>query len=127
MSAVEAAAGSIDVVLVVVTLLGGLAIFLLGLDQLTDSLKIVAGNQMRAVLERFTGNRFAGLATGAGQLSGPPRDQGAEFAAVEAGVRYQNRKDVMLVRLAPAPRWLGSSPGPRPARAACATARKSSR
>ncbi|MGQ0611873.1 MAG: bifunctional glutamate N-acetyltransferase/amino-acid acetyltransferase ArgJ [Paracoccaceae bacterium] len=26
---------------------------------------------------------------------------GAEFAAVEAGVRYQNRKDVMLVRLAP--------------------------
>jgi glutamate N-acetyltransferase/amino-acid N-acetyltransferase len=26
---------------------------------------------------------------------------GVEFAAVEAGVRYQNRKDVMLVRLAP--------------------------
>ncbi len=26
---------------------------------------------------------------------------GAEFAAVEAGVRYQNRRDVMLVRLAP--------------------------
>ena len=26
---------------------------------------------------------------------------GAEFAAVEAGVRYQNRKDVMLVRLCP--------------------------
>ena len=30
-----------------------------------------------------------------------PRIRGAEFAAVEAGVRYQNRKDVMLVRLAP--------------------------
>ena len=30
-----------------------------------------------------------------------PRIKGAEFAAVEAGVRYQNRKDVMLVRLAP--------------------------
>jgi phosphate:Na+ symporter len=68
MGGVEAAAaqGSIDVVLVVVTLLGGLAIFLLGLDQLTDSLKIVAGNQMRTVVERFTNNRFAGLATGAG-------------------------------------------------------------
>ena len=26
---------------------------------------------------------------------------GVEFAAVEAGVRYQNRKDVMLIRLAP--------------------------
>jgi glutamate N-acetyltransferase/amino-acid N-acetyltransferase len=30
-----------------------------------------------------------------------PAIKGAEFAAVEAGVRYQNRKDVMLVRLAP--------------------------
>jgi glutamate N-acetyltransferase/amino-acid N-acetyltransferase len=30
-----------------------------------------------------------------------PVIKGAEFAAVEAGVRYQNRKDVMLVRLAP--------------------------
>jgi glutamate N-acetyltransferase/amino-acid N-acetyltransferase len=29
-----------------------------------------------------------------------PAIKGAEFAAVEAGVRYQNRKDVMLVRLA---------------------------
>ncbi len=30
-----------------------------------------------------------------------PRIAGVEFAAVEAGVRYQNRKDVMLIRLAP--------------------------
>ena len=30
-----------------------------------------------------------------------PAIAGAEFAAVEAGVRYKNRKDVMLVRLAP--------------------------
>ena len=30
-----------------------------------------------------------------------PTIRGVEFAAVEAGVRYQNRKDVMLVRLAP--------------------------
>lgn len=30
-----------------------------------------------------------------------PVIHGVEFAAVEAGVRYQNRKDVMLVRLAP--------------------------
>ena len=30
-----------------------------------------------------------------------PSIAGVEFAAVEAGVRYQNRKDVMLVRLAP--------------------------
>jgi glutamate N-acetyltransferase / amino-acid N-acetyltransferase len=30
-----------------------------------------------------------------------PRIAGAEFAAIEAGVRYANRTDVMLVRLAP--------------------------
>ena len=30
-----------------------------------------------------------------------PRIAGVEFAAVEAGVRYQNRKDVMLIRFAP--------------------------
>jgi glutamate N-acetyltransferase/amino-acid N-acetyltransferase len=30
-----------------------------------------------------------------------PTIAGAEFSAVEAGVKYQNRKDVMLVRLAP--------------------------
>jgi len=30
-----------------------------------------------------------------------PVIRGVEFSAVEAGVRYQNRKDVMLVRLAP--------------------------
>ncbi|MBS0563963.1 MAG: bifunctional glutamate N-acetyltransferase/amino-acid acetyltransferase ArgJ [Proteobacteria bacterium] len=30
-----------------------------------------------------------------------PVIRGAEFAAVEAGVRYQGRKDVMLIRLAP--------------------------
>jgi glutamate N-acetyltransferase / amino-acid N-acetyltransferase len=30
-----------------------------------------------------------------------PLIAGAEFAAAEAGVRYQNRRDVMLVRLAP--------------------------
>jgi len=30
-----------------------------------------------------------------------PQIRGVDFAAVEAGVRYQNRKDVMLVRFAP--------------------------
>ncbi|WP_370323342.1 bifunctional glutamate N-acetyltransferase/amino-acid acetyltransferase ArgJ [Pseudorhodobacter sp. E13] len=30
-----------------------------------------------------------------------PHIAGAEFAAIEAGVKYKNRKDVMLVRLAP--------------------------
>ena len=37
-----------------------------------------------------------------------PRIAGVEFAAVEAGVRYQNRKDVMLIRLAPGTAMAGA-------------------
>ena len=56
----------LDVFLIVVTLLGGLAVFLLGLDRLTESLRLVAGDRMRGFLRRLTGNRFSGLATGIG-------------------------------------------------------------
>ena len=37
-----------------------------------------------------------------------PRIAGVEFAACEAGVRYQNRKDVMLIRLAPGTTMAGA-------------------
>ncbi|TMV07248.1 Na/Pi cotransporter family protein [Ruegeria sediminis] len=46
-------------------LVGGLALFLLGLDILTRSLKQVAGDYMKHLLARFTENRFFGLITGA--------------------------------------------------------------
>jgi phosphate:Na+ symporter len=65
MAAAVQAGEQLDVVLVVVTLVGGLALFLYGLDRVTDSLKLLAGDRMRAVLERLTANRFAGAATGA--------------------------------------------------------------
>jgi phosphate:Na+ symporter len=50
----------------VVGLLGGLAIFLLGMERMTESLKLVAGDRLRALLLKLTSSRFAGLATGAG-------------------------------------------------------------
>ena len=37
-----------------------------------------------------------------------PRIAGVEFSAVEAGIKYRNRKDVMLVRLAPGTAMAGS-------------------
>ncbi|HKJ20338.1 MAG TPA: Na/Pi symporter, partial [Woeseiaceae bacterium] len=46
-------------------LLGGLALFLFGIDQLTDSLKAVAGDRMKAILARLTSTRFSGALTGA--------------------------------------------------------------
>ena len=50
----------------VVGLVGGLAIFLFGMDLMTDSLKLVVGDKARTVLEKLTANRFVGLLTGAG-------------------------------------------------------------
>ncbi len=46
-------------------LLGGLAVFLLGLDTLTNALKAQTGEGLRSLIGRLTTNRFAGLVTGA--------------------------------------------------------------
>jgi phosphate:Na+ symporter len=59
-------AEDINLFLLVVGLLGGLAIFLLGMERMTESLKLVAGDRLRALLLKLTSSRFAGLATGAG-------------------------------------------------------------
>lgn len=56
----------IDFVLLLITLFGGLAIFLLGLDRLTESMRLVAGSRMRSILGALTANRFIGMLTGAG-------------------------------------------------------------
>ncbi len=61
-----ASTGSIDVFVVVSGLLGGLALFLMGMDRLTKSLRILAGDRMRGILSRLTTNRFAAAGTGAG-------------------------------------------------------------
>ncbi|MGW8264961.1 MAG: Na/Pi cotransporter family protein [Longimicrobiales bacterium] len=46
-------------------LLGGLALFLYGLDLLSDALKAVAGSRMKDILSRLTTNRFTAVLTGA--------------------------------------------------------------
>jgi Na/Pi-cotransporter len=46
-------------------LLGGLALFLFGLEQLADGLKKTAGNTLKIMLARLTTNRFTGAITGA--------------------------------------------------------------
>ena len=48
-----------------VGLLGGLALFLFGLEQLAEALKAVAGERMKGILARLTANRFMGAVTGA--------------------------------------------------------------
>ena len=46
-------------------LAGGLALFLYGMEQLTDALKRVAGDGMKSLLGRLTTNRFRGVLAGA--------------------------------------------------------------
>jgi len=45
-------------------LFGGLALFLAGLDQLTDGLKMAAGDALKNVLQKLTKNRIMGVITG---------------------------------------------------------------
>jgi len=46
-------------------LCGGLALFLFGMEQMSDSLKAVAGERMKTILATLTKNRFTGAITGA--------------------------------------------------------------
>ena len=46
-------------------LFGGLAMFLFGMEQMSDGLKAAAGDSLKEVLARLTKNRFMGALTGA--------------------------------------------------------------
>jgi phosphate:Na+ symporter len=63
----QTAAGSeeIDWFALGMGLLGGLAMFLFGMDQMSDGLRAAAGETLKDVLARLTKNRFMGALTGA--------------------------------------------------------------
>ncbi len=48
-----------------VALLGGLALFLYGMQMMSSGLEAAAGNRMKQILERLTSNRFLGVLVGA--------------------------------------------------------------
>ena len=49
----------------IMTLLGGLALFLYGMEQMSGALKAIAGDGLRKLLGSLTKNRFYGVVTGA--------------------------------------------------------------
>ncbi|MFO7937113.1 MAG: Na/Pi cotransporter family protein [Kiritimatiellia bacterium] len=55
----------IDGVLVVLKVFGGLGLFLLGMNNLSEGLQAIAGNRLRKLVATATTNRFAGVTTGA--------------------------------------------------------------
>ncbi len=52
-------------VTILLGLLGGLALFLYGMQMMSDGLEDVAGDRMERILEKLTSNRFLGVAVGA--------------------------------------------------------------
>lgn len=50
----------------IASLLGGLALFLMGMKMMSDGLEQTAGDKMKTVLEKLTSNRFLGVGVGAG-------------------------------------------------------------
>ena len=49
---------------VIVSLMGGLGLFLLGMKQMSDGLEKAAGAKMRSILEAVTTNRLLGTLVG---------------------------------------------------------------
>lgn len=48
------------------SLLGGLALFLYGMQMMSNGLEAAAGNKMKQILEKLTANRFLGVLVGSG-------------------------------------------------------------
>lgn len=48
------------------SLLGGLALFMYGMQMMSNGLEAAAGNKMKQILEKLTANRFLGVLVGAG-------------------------------------------------------------
>ena len=77
-------------------LLGGLALFLYGMQMMSSGLEAAAGNRMKQILERLTANRFLGVLVGAG---------------ITAAIQSSSATTVMVVV---ASRRRFSPPRPRP-------------
>jgi len=60
-----AASSELEILPMAITLVGGLALFLFGLDQMTTGFNAAAGEGLRKLLSTLTTNRFTGALTGA--------------------------------------------------------------
>ena len=50
----------------VINLAGGLAMFIFGMNLMSDGLKLVAGSYLKKILEKLTKNRIIAMMVGAG-------------------------------------------------------------
>ena len=54
---------------ILMSMVGGLALFLFGIDRMSMALKLIAGDRLRQILSRLTTNRFKGAVAGAAVTS----------------------------------------------------------
>lgn len=71
-----------EIVEIIVSMLGGLALFLYGMRMMSNGLELTAGNSMKSILEKLTSNRIISIIVG---------------AAVTALVQSSSATTVMLV------------------------------
>ena len=57
--------GEISMFLIITGLLGGLGMFLYGMEMMSDGMKMTAGDSMRTILEKLTSNRYIAVFIGA--------------------------------------------------------------
>ena len=55
----------ISLFLIITGLLGGLGMFLYGMEMMSDGMKMTAGDSMRSILEKLTSNRYIAVFIGA--------------------------------------------------------------
>ncbi|QQL45018.1 Na/Pi cotransporter family protein [Sulfuriroseicoccus oceanibius] len=60
----EASGSELNLTMMLIQLLGGLALFLFGMEMMGDGLKAAAGSKMKDILARFTTNRVKAAITG---------------------------------------------------------------
>ena len=48
----------------IIGMMGGLALFLYGMKMMSNGLELVAGNQMKTILEKLTSNKFVAIFVG---------------------------------------------------------------
>ena len=54
-----------EIVEIIVSMLGGLALFLYGMRMMSNGLELTAGNSMKSILEKLTSNRIVSIIVGA--------------------------------------------------------------
>ena len=98
----------------VMSLLGGLALFLYGMQMMSSGLENVAGNKMKQILEKLTSNRFLGvLALQAGPTFCVMTNTDGNFGGVEwdfkrPTIGYAVGAEVRIWKLGVSARYNGS-------------------